>query len=149
MTRRSAMDLLREKAEEKLNDTTQQLGSVRQNYEKACAQLDQLKDYQLDYQQQLVDRAAGTGIPVTHLLNYQGFIHSLDKVTQHYGEHVTACKQAVDQALGDWKKDYRRLNAFNTLQCRADEAAKLKESRQEQKIMDEFASQRFSRKQSA
>ncbi|RPE04613.1 flagella biosynthesis chaperone FliJ [Candidatus Pantoea deserta] len=145
----SPLDMLRERAEETLDATTQQLGKVRQNYEQARAQLDQLKDYQLDYQQQLVNRAADTGIPVTHLLNYQGFIHSLEKVTQHYSEHVTSCAQAVDRAVCDWKMDHRRLNAFNTLKTRADDAAKLKESRQDQKMMDEFASQLFARKQSA
>ncbi|MEZ3500093.1 flagellar export protein FliJ [Pantoea sp. KPR_PJ] len=144
----SPLEMLRERAEEKLNDTTQQLGEVRQRYEQARAQLEQLRHYQQDYQQQLVARAAESGIPVTHLLNYQGFIHSLRKVTQHYNHHVVACEQAVEQVLGDWKKDHRRLNAFNTLKSRADDAAKLKESRQEQKMMDEFASQLFSRRSS-
>lgn len=141
------MERLRDQAEEKLDQTTQQLGRARRSCLQAQAQLSQLQQYQLEYQQQLVSRAAGPGIPAVHLVNYQGFIQSLDRATQHYGDHVKACEQAVEQALGDWKNDRRRLNAFATLIRRAEEAANAHERRQQQKMMDEFASQRFARNQ--
>lgn len=142
----SPMTRLCEQAEEKLNQTTRQLGRLRQRCQQAQAQLSQLRQYQLEYQQQLVSRAAGAGIPVAQLVNYQGFIESLTGVTQRYGDHVAACEQAVEQALGNWRDDRRRLNALTTLSSRAEEAAREKERRQQQKLMDEFASQRFARK---
>lgn len=141
------MERLREQAEEQLDRTTQQLGNVRRSCLQAQAQLSQLQQYQREYQQQLVSRAAGSGIPAAHLANFQGFIQSLDRAAQHCGDHVKACEQAVEQALGDWRNDRRRLNAFATLTRRAEEAAKAQENRQQQKIMDEFASQRFARNQ--
>jgi flagellar protein FliJ len=141
------MERLREQAEERLDQTTRQLGRARHSCLQAQAQLSQLQAYQREYQQQLVSRAAGPGIPTTHLMNYQGFIQSLGRATQHCGDQVKACEQAVEQALGDWKNQRRRLNAFATLARRAEEAAQAQESRQQQKIMDEFASQRFARNQ--
>lgn len=149
MAPRSPMDMLRDKAEEKLNDATLQLGKVRQAYEKARTQLSQLESYQREYQQQLTARTAEKGLHITHLLSYQFFIDSLNQVVKQYTTQVTSCESSVTQALCDWKSDHRRLNAFTTLKCRADDIARLKESRQEQKLMDEFASQIFLRKQSA
>ncbi|SFU20132.1 flagellar FliJ protein [Kosakonia arachidis] len=149
MAQRSVMDLLRERAEDKLNDATLQLGKVRQTYEKARAELTQLQCYQQEYQQELVARKQGKGLAVTHLLSYQFFINSLNQVVEQCSVRVASCEDSVTQALSDWKNDSRRLNAFTTLKCRADDIAKLNESRQEQKLMDEFASQIFLRKKSA
>ena len=149
MAPRSAMDMLREKAEEKLNDTTQQLGNVRQTCEKARTQLSELEGYQQEYRQQLAARACGEGLPVTHLLSYQGFIHALGQVVVQHGAHVADCERTLALTLSDWQDDRRRLNAFTLLKTRADEIARVKEIRQEQKMMDEFASQLFFRKHSA
>ncbi|ROP58332.1 flagellar FliJ protein [Enterobacter sp. BIGb0383] len=149
MAPRTAMDLLRERAEEKLNDTTQQLGRDRQRCEKARTQLSQLEGYQQEYRQQLTARALGSGLPIMHLLSYQGFIQALSQVVKQHGAHVADCERTVTLTLGDWQNDRRRLNAFTTLKARADEMARTKENRQEQKLMDEFASQLFLRKHSA
>ena len=46
---------------------------------------------------------------------------------------------AVEETLLDWKRDKKRLNAFETLKSRGDAARLLKENRLEQKMMDEFA----------
>ncbi|WP_312829047.1 flagellar FliJ family protein [Pantoea anthophila] len=50
--------------------------------------------------------------------------------------------------MGDWKHDHLRLNAFTTLISRAEDIARVKENRHEQKRMDEFASQMLVRKRS-
>lgn len=149
MAPRSPMEMLCEKAETKLNDATLQLGKVRQAYEKARTQLSQLENYQREYQQQLTNRTTKKGLPITHLLSYQFFIDSLNQVVKQHSAQVTSCETSVNQALCDWKNDRRRLNAFTTLKCRIEDAARAQENRQEQKMMDEFASQIFLRKQSA
>jgi flagellar FliJ protein len=59
-------------------------------------------------------------------------------VHQHAG-HVTTCKKSVDLVLTSWRSDKQRLNAFDTLKSRAETVRALKESRYEQKLMDEFA----------
>lgn len=146
MASRAPIKMLREKAQEKLDDTTQQLGKTRQIYEKAHAQLRQLQRYQHEYQHQLTARAKETGLSVAHLQSYQSFIESLGRVVTQYSSHVTACQHAVDQVVRDWKHDYLKLNAFTTLISRADDIAKAKENRHEQKLMDEFASQILLRK---
>jgi len=146
MATRSPMEMLREKAQEQLDETTQQLGKTRQSYEKACAQLHQLKSYQHEYQHQFTARTRDKGLLISHILSYQSFIDSLNQVVKQYSTHVTACENAVNHALSAWKHDHQRLNAFTTLKSRADAAARQKENRLEQKLMDEFASQTLLRK---
>ncbi|WP_145579850.1 flagellar export protein FliJ [Yersinia vastinensis] len=133
------MDVLRELAEQTLSDTTVQLGKVQQAYAHAATQLKQLESFELEYQQQLRTNVASKGMPVAELLNRQSFIDSLGSVVKQHAGHVTQCQQSVDQTLLTWKHDKQRLNAFETLKSRADSKRMLKESRQEQKMMDEFA----------
>lgn len=146
MASRAPMEMLREKAQEKLDDATQHLGKTRLTYEKAHAQLRQLESYQQEYQYQLNARAKETGLPVSHIISYQSFIESLGHVLTQYSEHVASCKNSVNQAVCEWQDDHLRLNAFKTLITRAEDIARVKESRHEQKLMDEFASQTVSRK---
>lgn len=146
MASRAPMKMLREKAQEKLDDATQQLGKTRQVYENASAQLRQLQSYQQEYQHQLTARARETGLRVSQLQSYQSFIESLNRVVAQYSSHVTACEHAVERAVCDWKHDHLRLNAFTTLIGRAEDVARVKENRHEQKLMDEFASQTLLRK---
>ncbi|CNK30524.1 flagellar biosynthesis chaperone [Yersinia frederiksenii] len=133
------MDVLRELAEQTLCDTTLQLGKVQQAYTHAAIQLEQLENFELEYQQQLRTNVASKGMSIAELLNRQSFIDSLGNVVKQHAGHVAQCQQSVDQTLQTWKHDKQRLNAFETLKSRADSTRMLKENRQEQKLMDEFA----------
>ena len=139
MNQRTPMKMLCELAEQTLSDTTQQLGQVRQVYARAAAQLEQLTNYEQEYGRQLQTAMVDGGMPVINLLSHQFFISSLSRVVQQHTGHVAACQQSVDHALDRWKNDKRRLNAYETLVNRADRLQQAKESRLEQKLMDEFA----------
>ena len=139
MANSSPMTVLRELAEQTLNDTTNQLGKVRQAYASAAAQLEQLTHYEQEYGRQLQTTMADSGMTVVNLLSHQFFISSLNRVVKQHTGHVAACQQSVDRVLDCWKKDKQRLNAFETLISRADAVQQLKKGRQEQKLMDEFA----------
>ncbi|OAT59350.1 flagellar export protein FliJ [Obesumbacterium proteus] len=135
----SPMDVLRDLAQQKLDDTTSHLGKVQQDYSRAVTQLEQLEAYELEYQQTLQSNMANKGISVVDWVNHQSFIDSLGKVVFQHTGHVTQCKKSVDLALSSWRSDKQRLNSFDTLKSRAEEVRTLKENRQEQKLMDEFA----------
>ena len=135
----SPMDVLRDLAEQTLNDTTVELGKVQQAYTHAATQLDQLENFELEYQQQLRASVVGKGLPIAELLNRQSFIDSLGNVVKQHAGQVAKCQNSVDQTLLVWRHDKQRLNAFETLKSRADAVKTLKENRQEQKMMDEFA----------
>ncbi|RPH26525.1 flagellar export protein FliJ [Buttiauxella warmboldiae] len=133
------MDFLRERAERTLTDTTARLGEAQQAHTLAAKQLGQLEQFELEYQQQLRATVSGKGIPVAELLNRQSFIDSLGNVVKQQAGHVAKCRDRVDETLLTWRGDKKRLNAFETLQSRANRVQEIKENKLEQKLMDEFA----------
>lgn len=139
MATSAPMDVLRDLAEKKLNDTTVRLGRARQSHENEISRLQQLQTYESEYRRQLQNTIADKGMSVSTLQSWQSFIGALEKVVLQQVNQVNNSQQIVDASLNDWQKDRQRLNAFETLKNRAEAQRLLKENRQEQKMMDEFA----------
>ncbi len=139
MATSAPMDVLRDLAEKKLNDTALRLGRARQSHENEISRLQQLQTYESEYRRQLQDTITDKGMSISALQSWQGFIGELEKVVLQQKKQVSNSKQIVDASLSDWQKDRQRLNAFETLKSRAEAQRLLKENRQEQKMMDEFA----------
>lgn len=133
------MVMLRDMAQEKLTETTRALGSVQQTLMEAVAQHEQLQHYEREYQQSLRQGLLGSGMSMADLVNQQSFILSLNQVVKQHESHVSTCEQAVDRAKEKWLQKKQRLNAFETLIDRREAALAMAQSRQEQKMMDEFA----------
>lgn len=140
------MDVLRELAEKTLHDTTTRLGMARRTHAQEAVRLEQLENYEHEYRQQLQQTIADKGISVISLLTRQRFIESLSRVVHQQEKHVSGCQFSVDKVLSTWQKEKQRLNAFETLKSRAEAQQQLKEARQEQKMMDEFARRASQRK---
>ncbi|CCP04006.1 Flagellar FliJ protein [Erwinia amylovora Ea644] len=136
---RNPMTMLCEMAEEQLTKTTQALGAVQQNWQQAVTQEQHLQRYEHEYQQSLRSGMQTRGMSVADLVNHQSFILSLNQVLKQQGQHVAHCEQAVAVAKQSWIKDKQRLNAFETLLTRRENARMQADSRYEQKLMDEFA----------
>ncbi len=136
---KNPMTMLRDMAEEKLTETTRQLGSAQKTLHDAMTQHEQLQHYEREYQQSLREGMVSKGMSVADLVNHQSFILSLNQVVKQHEKHVDVCEQAVDNVKSGWIADKQRLNAFETLIVRRETAQAQIESRQEQKLMDEFA----------
>lgn len=147
MTSQNPMNILRDLADKKLQDTITHLGKMRQQHAQATDQLTSLENYEREYSQQMHSSITGKGMTVVDLLSHQSFINSLSKVITQQAHQVDICETSVDNAMGDWRKDKQRLNAFDTLKQRADSLRLLQENRRDQKMMDEFA-QRATRRRS-
>ncbi len=139
------MVMLRDMAEDKLTQTTLALGTAHQSWQQAVTQREQLQGYELEYQQSLRRNMINKGMSMADLVNHQSFILSLNQVVKQHDSHVTRCEQVVSDTKENWISDKQRLNAFETLLTRSEDARLLAESRHEQKLMDEFA-QRAGRK---
>lgn len=133
------MDILREQAEKKLCDSGVVLGQAQQGWQQANNQLEQLKTYEREYQQDLQASITRQGMNITELLNRQSFIGSLGQVVEQQLSHVARHQQSVDRSLLAWQRDKQRLSAFEALAERQESIRMLKENRLEQKMMDEFA----------
>lgn len=139
MAAQTPMDVLRELADKKLTDTTTHLGKMRQEFARASDQLERLENYEREYCQQMQSHATGEGMTVIDLIARQSFIASLNQVVNKQLQQVKVCENSVDMALHAWRSDKQRLNAFDALKHRADNARQLQESKRDQKLMDEFA----------
>lgn len=133
------MDVLRDRAEKTLNDTTTRLGSVRQTHAHETNRLAQLESYAQEYRQQLQDTIIDNGVSIMTLRAHHSFLTSLDGVVAQQVRRVTNTQRSVDNVLDAWKKDKQRLSAFDALKSRAEAQRLLQESRLDQKLMDEFA----------
>lgn len=136
---KNPMVILRDMAQDTLNETAHALGQVQQKMQAAAEQHRQLQSYEQDYQHALRQGMMTDGMSVADLVNYQSFILSLNQVVKQHETHLVSCERAVTQAKSSWLHDKQRLNAFETLNTRRETAQALIQSRQEQKLMDEFA----------
>lgn len=139
MASHNPMDVLRDLAEKKLNDTTVRLGSARQAHVQETSRLEQLRTYSQEYRQQMQTTLTQSPVSIMALQTQQRFLTSLDGVVEQQVRRVSASQFAVDNVQDAWKKDKQRLNAFEALKNRAEAQRLLKENRLEQKLMDEFA----------
>lgn len=139
MASHNPMDVLRELAEKKLNDTMVRLGSARQAHVQETSRLEQLRTYSQEYRQQMQTTLTQSRVSIMALQTQQRFLTSLDGVVEQQVRRVSASQFAVDNVQDAWKKDKQRLNAFEALKNRAEAQRLLKENRLEQKLMDEFA----------
>lgn len=133
------MNMLCELAAQTLSNTTRHLGKGQQTWHKAATQLEELQNFEREYQEQLQGNIAGKGMSIAMLIAHQSFIESLGRAVTQHAEHVDACQRSVDQIKQVWRQDKRRLNSYETLQDRARAVLQQKENRREQKMMDEFA----------
>ncbi|XTZ39348.1 flagellar export protein FliJ [Salmonella enterica] len=140
MAKQGPMDILRDLAEKTLNDTTSRLGGARQAHAFETSRLEQLQNYAHEYRQQLQTSIVESGVSIFALQTQQNFLTSLDGVVAQQARRVSASLYSVENVQEAWKKDKRRLNAFDALKSRAQAQQVLKENRLEQKMMDEFAS---------
>lgn len=141
----SPLDTLRDLAQKEVDDAAILLGKVRQSLAQVQKQLDMLLNYETDYRQQLQD-TMGEGIDSAHWYNYQQFLLTLERAIEQHRKQLAHWTQQLEQATLSWQQKYQRLNSFVTLQSRAQQKALIRENRQDQKLMDEFAQRASLRK---
>ncbi|ORM68293.1 flagellar export protein FliJ [Pantoea rwandensis] len=134
----SAIDKLRDLAEQDLEQAVIHLGDMRRGVQQADEQLNMLLNYQDEYRNKLNADMSG-GIASTRWTNYHQFIQTLEKAIEQHRQQLHQWNQRLEQALSNWREKHKRLNAYQTLITRAAENALRQENRLDQKRMDEFA----------
>ncbi|AJJ09063.1 flagellar export protein FliJ [Yersinia rohdei] len=138
MKNQSPLVTLRELAKKAVEQASTQLGQARLSYQNAEQQLTMLLSYQDEYRVQLNDTLS-QGMASSRWQNYQQFIQTLEQAIDQHRNQLAQWNVKVEQAVKYWQEKQQRLNAFETLQERADTTARLQENRLDQKLMDEFA----------
>ncbi|MDF2786689.1 MAG: fliJ [Pantoea eucrina] len=141
----SAIDTLRDLAEQDLDDAVVHLGNMRRGQQQANEQLSMLLDYLDEYRNKLNQDMSG-GITSMRWSNYHQFIQTLEKAIDQHRQQLSQWDQRTEQALGSWREKHKKLNAYQMLITRAEESALRQENRLDQKRMDEFAQRAALRK---
>lgn len=138
MKNQSPLVTLRDLAQKAVEQASTQLGQARLSYQNAEQQLSMLLSYQDEYRVRLNDTLCN-GMASSSWQNYQQFIQTLEQAIEQHRHQLAQWSVKVEQAVKYWQEKQQRLNAFETLNERAETSARLQESRLDQKLMDEFA----------
>lgn len=138
MKPQSPLIILRDLAQDAVEQAAQQLGQVRQAQLAAEQQLSMLLNYQDEYRQKLTCTLS-EGMGSASWQNYQQFIGTLEQAISQHRQQLVQWSEKVDRAVKQWQDKQQRLNAFETLNTRALSAEQRLENKRDQKLMDEFA----------
>lgn len=139
MSARTPLKLLQSLADEKLHQTSVQLGKVRQEHQQATDQLAFLTHCQREYGHKIQENMVEKGMKVSELHLYRAFLDDLHHVVAVQAQRVDQCGDRLATMATLWQQDKQRLNAFNTLHQRAEAVRQQHEHRLEQKHTDDIA----------
>jgi flagellar FliJ protein len=135
------LELMQTRTDEK----TRQLGQLIAAEQNAKKQLELLEQYREDYSQKFRE-AIAQGVTPMALRNYQDFIARIDEAIGHQRQAVARSEQNTAAGQAEWREQNRRLKAIDTLSQRHEARERYRENRQDQKLMDEFTSRKYSDK---
>lgn len=129
---------LLEQAQEKSDKAARLMAEVKAQWQGAEQKLQQLQQFVDDYRQRFV-AAQATGLSVGQWRDYQLFMAKLDAAVKQQVGEVELAGQRFETAKTHWldtQKQVKALQALADRQARADQA---RQSKREQKDLDEYA----------
>ncbi len=145
MSENESLQKLLEFARKQNDDSARKLGRLNVQYREAGQKLDLLLNYRQSYQLQL-QNASRNGMDHAEWRNFIIFINKLDAAIAEQRHAVQHAENNHRTGRDEYQACQRKLNAYDTVSQRYQKITVLKQKKLEQKIMDEFASNRFARK---
>ncbi len=139
MREQSPLVTLRELAQTAAEQAAVQLAQVRQSHQQMEQQLNMLIEYQDEYRIRLNQTLNVGGMSSASWQNYQQFLKTLELTIEQHKQQLRHWQAQLDLATEHWREKQQRLNAFETLEQRAEDSRKRQLDRIEQKQMDEYA----------
>ncbi|HIE6558687.1 TPA: flagellar export protein FliJ [Proteus mirabilis] len=139
MREQSPLVTLRELAQTAVEQAAVQLAQVRQSHQQMEQQLNMLIGYQDEYRVRLNQTLNVGGMSSASWQNYQQFLKTLELTIEQHKQQLRHWQAQLDLATEHWREKQQRLNAFETLEQRAEDSRKRQLDRIEQKQMDEYA----------
>ncbi|MBS5893360.1 MAG: flagella biosynthesis chaperone FliJ [Proteus mirabilis] len=139
MREQSPLVTQRELAQTAAEQAAVQLAQVRQSHQQMEQQLNMLIGYQDEYRVRLNQTLNVGGMSSASWQNYQQFLKTLELTIEQHKQQLRHWQAQLDLATEHWREKQQRLNAFETLEQRAEDSRKRQLDRIEQKQMDEYA----------
>ena len=141
-----AIELLIERLLEAEDRAARAMSMARQDQQRYEAQLEALNHYRENYSGQLTERGS-LGLTSFQFGHYQAFINKLDHAAQQQLQGLRQVRQVTEKRRQEWLEIQQQRKALETLQSRKAAKEALKAARQEQKLLDEFATFRYFHRQ--
>ena len=141
-----AIQLLIERLLEAEDRAARAMAMARQDQQRYESQLEALNQYRENYSGQLTERGS-LGLTSFQFGHYQAFINKLDHAAQQQLQGLRQVRQVTEKRRLEWLEIQQQRKALETLQSRKAAKEALKAARQEQKLLDEFATFRYFHRQ--
>ena len=141
-----AIQLLIERLLEAEDRAARARAMARQDQQRYESQLEALNQYRENYSGQLTDRGS-QGLTSFQFGHYQAFINKLDHAAQQQLQGLRQVRQVTEKRRQEWLDIQQQRKALETLMSRKAAQEALKVARQEQKLLDEFATFRYFHRQ--
>jgi flagellar FliJ protein len=128
--------------QDRADEATRRLGQLIAAEQNAKSRLLMLEQYRDEYAQKLRD-AITQGITQLALRNYQDFLGRIDEAIMQQGLAVKNSEHQTASGQEHWKSQNKQLKAIDTLSQRHETRERLKESKREQKLQDEFSTRHY------
>ncbi|MBU4610488.1 flagella biosynthesis chaperone FliJ [Achromobacter sp. GG226] len=145
MSAQQPLDVLIGLARDAVDAATRELGSLQATRLQAERQLQMLEGYLEDYRVRL-QQAICSGLSAAAWQNYQRFIGTLEGAIGEQRNVLRHAEGRLDDGRVSWQQETRKLNAFDTLAQRREQAQAQQALKREQRATDEFAAQQMRRR---
>ncbi|MCL1073935.1 flagellar export protein FliJ [Shewanella dokdonensis] len=121
------------------------LKAAQFEHQKRVNQLQSLRDYRLDYMRQLAAQQ-GQQIRADYYQQFHRFVRQVDEAIKQQLAVVHEAEQQKQYRQQHWMEKQQKRKAVELLLEKKAQQKQLRENKQEQKLIDEFASQQFLRR---
>ena len=125
------------------DEATRKLGQLITAEQSQRSRLQMLEQYRDEYAQRMRE-ATAEGITRLILRNYQDFLARIDEAIEQQRQAVQNSELSTKAGQTEWRNQNTKLMAIDTLSSRHDARERYRENKQEQKILDEFSSRKYS-----
>lgn len=130
---------------DKEQKSAQQLQQSEQDYQNNLLRLSSVGDFRLEYMKRVSERSLN-GIDSATYSHYHAFIAKLDNASEQVKIAINQAKALLEQRKKQWLAQRRKVQAVEMLRDKQLVKLALIAAKQEQKMFDEIATQRFIRR---
>lgn len=138
MAKQSALDTLIELATTQTDEAAKRLGVAVRACQDTEQKLDMLMQYREDYEARF-RTGLSSGMTAMGYRNFQLFLEKLDTAIAGQQQIVDNAKRRIVEERGAWQTAERKRMSYGTLAARKETIEQRKESKRDQKMMDEYA----------
>lgn len=133
-------EMLVELAQDELDKAQETFVAVRQQLESSQEQLDSLQDYHTNHLSKIHNEIEVT---TAQLQTTQAFIDKVNKAILSQKDQITQLTQVLEKAQETWIEKRARHQSLKNIHLKLKRDERVQLDKQEQKMLDELASQQF------